>query len=911
MKYINKAQILIILMVFIFLILSEILFFNKDLQKEKNQAYNKNENILNNMLVYHKQNIQILANVLASDSDVVEAYKDNNPELIKKHVQPIWDKVKNEKLAYEIHFFKPPAVSFVNFSNFESIGKDISDVRTDIKWVISSFKSSSHIMMCKTYAGLRVTYPIVDKDGTMLGGISLGKKIDWIPSSMKKVTQKESFLVYNKNATSTLMPKHYENFISDKILVNDYILANQTTPFETNTIKKIDFSKKIQDIVIGEKVYSLNIFPIIDFNKNVMGYISVLNTLDIFYKLYIEHLINKIIFLLITGFFMYLLFIRENNKLLNKAASIAMLSKTIKNKDFHYLNKYKKEDSIEVLSSLEDDIISMGKVIEGKYSDFEEEIQNRLYNLKQAQSIAKIGSYELDISTKKIEWSDEHYKIFKLDKESFVPTFDSFLKFIHPDDLIYVEKKLAEAVFSKDQVTFSYRIILDDKSELNVRSTSVATKFKDGSPLQINGTIQDITEFRKLEEQNKYASQKLIQQLYKDELTNIPNRNAFFRDLKVYPNSYLALFNIKSFKYINTVFGYEVGNEVLMELTKSLNSALDDNNRLYRIGGDEIALLNINASKKELFEKNIVKIIENTDEIELYTNGDKVSVNISLYAGISYERDKKLESAVIALNEAKSANKDYVLFTNSDIHKKQEHSLEMTNKIKNALKNDDIIVYYQPIVDKDEKINKYEALVRMQDGEKVLSPFFFLDIAKQTKYYHQITYRVIEKTFELFKDRSESFSINLTAEDILNKKIMEYIRTQLSEFKDIHRVVFEIVESDDIYDVVEVEEFIEEIKSSGASIAIDDFGTGYANFSYMMKIKPNYLKIDGSLIKDLDKNDNAKKIVKTIVTFAKELGIKTISEYVHSKEIFEICKELDIDEFQGFYFSEPLSKSNL
>ena len=911
-KIINKSQYFIILFVLLLFILSEIVFFNKDLEKEKKETYIKNENTLNNMMKYHKENIQILANVLASDSEVIQAYQANNPELIKQHVQPIWDKVKNEKLAYEIHFFKPPAISFVNFSNFESIGKDISDVRTDIKWVTSSFKPSAHIMMCKTYAGQRVTYPIVDKDGTMLGGLSLGKKIDWIPSFIKEATNKNSFLIYNKKATNTLISKYYSSFISDKILVNEYILANQTIPFKANSIQKIDFSKKIQDIVIGEKLYSLNIFPVIDFNNDVMGYVSILNTLDNFYSLYIDIIINKIIILLITGFLMYFLFKRENNKLLKKAFSIKMLSKTIKNNDFNYLHNYKKEDTIEVLSSLEDNIISMGKVIENKYSELEQEMKSQLQNLKQAQSIAKIGSYELDIISNKIKWSDEHYKIFKLDKEHFKPTLKKFMKFVHPDDLEYVEKNLSESATTKNQVAFSYRIILDDNSELYVRSTSSITKFDyDGTPLQISGTIQDITEYTKLEEQNKYASQKLIQQLYKDEVTNIPNRNAFFRDLKLYPNAYLALLNIKSFRYINSVLGFEIGNYALKELAIILSTMLDDNNRIYRIGGDEIALLNIDSSKNELFEKYIANMIEEIDEIELYSNGDKVSVNIHLYAGISYEVDKKLESAVIALNEAKKANINYMIYTSSNLQIKQEESLKMTNKIKDALKDDNIIVYYQPIVDKNEKINKYEALVRMRDGEKVLSPFFFLDIAKQTKYYHQITHIVIQKTFQLFKDKNESFSINLTAEDILNKQIVQYIKTQLLEIKDVHRVVFEIVESDDIYDVVEVEEFIQWIKESGASIAIDDFGTGYANFSYMMKIKPTYLKIDGSLIKDLDTNENAKKIVKTIVVFAKELGIKTISEYVHSKEIFDICKELDIDEFQGFYFSEPLKKSDL
>jgi EAL domain-containing protein (putative c-di-GMP-specific phosphodiesterase class I) len=93
----------------------------------------------------------------------------------------------------------------------------------------------------------------------------------------------------------------------------------------------------------------------------------------------------------------------------------------------------------------------------------------------------------------------------------------------------------------------------------------------------------------------------------------------------------------------------------------------------------------------------------------------------------------------------------------------------------------------------------------------------------------------------------------------------------------------------------------------GVKIAIDDFGTGYSNFSYLLKLRPDYIKIDGSLIKHIDTDDNSIAIVSAILAFSKKLGIKTIAEYVHSKEVYEKCKELGIDEFQGFYLGEPTS----
>ncbi|MEH1010056.1 EAL domain-containing protein [Campylobacter concisus] len=118
-----------------------------------------------------------------------------------------------------------------------------------------------------------------------------------------------------------------------------------------------------------------------------------------------------------------------------------------------------------------------------------------------------------------------------------------------------------------------------------------------------------------------------------------------------------------------------------------------------------------------------------------------------------------------------------------------------------------------------------------------------------------------------------------------------------------------MVEDEELKSAERVSVFVERAKSMGAMIAIDDFGSGYSNFSYIIKIKPDYVKIDGSIIKDIDINKDSYAIASAIVAFAKDLGIKTIAEYVHSKEIFNVCKEIGIDEFQGFYLGIPSKKA--
>ena len=149
--------------------------------------------------------------------------------------------------------------------------------------------------------------------------------------------------------------------------------------------------------------------------------------------------------------------------------------------------------------------------------------------------------------------------------------------------------------------------------------------------------------------------------------------------------------------------------------------------------------------------------------------------------------------------------------------------------------------------------------------------------------------------------------MNLSFKDILNYEFIDYLNNALEKlkFEDRNRLVFEILESENLSDYDFLEEFVLKYKKLGVKIAIDDFGSGYSNFIRIIRLKPDYLKIDGSLIKNIDKDNNSYEIVKSIIAFSKTLNIRTIAEYVHSEEIFNLLLELGVDEFQGYYFGKP------
>jgi len=195
-------------------------------------------------------------------------------------------------------------------------------------------------------------------------------------------------------------------------------------------------------------------------------------------------------------------------------------------------------------------------------------------------------------------------------------------------------------------------------------------------------------------------------------------------------------------------------------------------------------------------------------------------------------------------------------------------NMERSSMIQHALQNDRIAVYCQPIAVSDtHEIHKYECLMRLiADDGTVISPFQFLDTAKQSKQYGELSKRMIAKVFDLVEDYKEkTFSINITIEDILNEEIVSLIMGKLSDKRSINPVIFELVESEGIENFNEVIEFIQEIKKFGSLLAIDDFGTGYSNFEYLLKLDADIIKIDGSLIRNITTDPNVEAIVKLII----------------------------------------------
>jgi len=188
---------------------------------------------------------------------------------------------------------------------------------------------------------------------------------------------------------------------------------------------------------------------------------------------------------------------------------------------------------------------------------------------------------------------------------------------------------------------------------------------------------------------------------------------------------------------------------------------------------------------------------------------------------------------------------------------------------------------------------------------EVLSPYYFLDIAKKTGYYHDITLRVIENANNILDISNINININLSLSDLKDVQIRTELLNLISKAKNKGRITFELLEDEEIKDFSLVKDFIGLSKLIGdVTIAIDDFGSGYSNYERLLDFQPDYIKIDGSLIKNI-KDPYSHSVIKSIVLFAKENNLKTVAEFVGDEETYIAVNELDIDFSQGYYFGKP------
>ncbi len=402
-----------------------------------------------------------------------------------------------------------------------------------------------------------------------------------------------------------------------------------------------------------------------------------------------------------------------------------------------------------------------------------------------------------------------------------------------------------------------------------------------------------------------------------DPLTSTYNRN-FLRDFlkSINPAKYqIMMVDIDHFKKINDSFGHKAGDLILREVAVAIKNELREKDKIIRFGGEEF-LIFLYKEKQECRAANeISRRLKESIERRVFIY-EKTPIHITVSIGIASnpEHFKSVPDAIKRADEmlyiAKREGRNKIIFDD------REHNLPQGGKksiaeVKEALEEGRVICCYQPIVELSSgRITKYEALVRMidKDGKMVL-PYLFLESIAYTNIYTDLTKRVLTIVFEEIKKVRMPISINLNLSDILDNMIFAMMVDEIKENLDLAKwLIIELLENEHHSNIEHLRERLEELKSYGVKIAIDDFGSGFSNFSIFQNLPIDILKIDGSLVKNIDRSKIAYSITESIAHFAKKLEIETVAEFIHNEEILRIVKDMGIEKGQGFYLGKPEEK---
>ncbi|MGM0623280.1 MAG: EAL domain-containing protein [Campylobacterota bacterium] len=412
-------------------------------------------------------------------------------------------------------------------------------------------------------------------------------------------------------------------------------------------------------------------------------------------------------------------------------------------------------------------------------------------------------------------------------------------------------------------------------------------------------------------EKRKLARLKrnLEKTLVTDALTGLNNRVAIIKEFrKKHDDLAVVMFNIAKFKHINDFYGTNVGDYVLKsfalelkKLTKKCSGA-----KVYRVGGDDF-IVTVNSTKTQDVRQMAHMVISRFQKSGIVYKD--TLIDIALVASITKQKPY-LETGDLALKEAKRDKNSSIVVYSDTLDKSHivAKNINAVKMLKEGIAHDRFFPQFQPIVDlKTGKVIKYEALIRLRlDDGSIVYPNSFIEEAKDSKLLNKLTKIMLIKSFEKFKKIDCSFSVNLSFSEIIDQQNQDEIVKILDDYgRHAKKLTFEILEDDAIDDYGLLQRFLNRVEKFGVDIAIDDFGSGYSNFGHIISMNTHFLKLDSSLIKIVDYDVQARVLVKSIVSFAKDMQIKTVAEFVHSQDVLDMVKRLGVDYAQGFYLGKP------
>ncbi|MFB5088380.1 EAL domain-containing protein [Psychrobacillus sp. PGGUH221] len=493
--------------------------------------------------------------------------------------------------------------------------------------------------------------------------------------------------------------------------------------------------------------------------------------------------------------------------------------------------------------------------------------------------------------------------------------------YVHPEDRDELQSDFDSLKEGEEGIRHYCRVIRKDGSEIRVEAHSKLI-YIDRDPI-ILGTIIDITE-------REETWQKINFLAYYDQLTELPNRKSFEETLEKELviaktlNQKLAIMylDLDRFKYTNDTLGHRVGDELLKAISKRLQIVLGDKHQLFRISGDEFAIISpncINISTAIEIANQIISSMEEQFVIGQFKLFMTTSIGISLYPTDGEDSISLMKKADTALNIAKGEGKNTFKVFSSTMDIRTFRTFKLGSDIRLALEEDQLEYYFQPKVStENNKIIGAEALIRWNHPEwGILSPNEFLPIIEENGLIAEVGIKMNLKVAKQIKAWQEMglpqipISVNLSAKRFLDKNLVSNFQEILAETKlDPEFIEIEITETSMLENEKIVLTTLNDLIRTGITISLDDFGTGYSSLSYLTKFKKyiNTLKIDRSFITRLnsDEENESNLITQTMIKLAESLKMNVVAEGVETYEQYHLLEQMGCKIVQGYLFSKPL-----
>jgi len=486
---------------------------------------------------------------------------------------------------------------------------------------------------------------------------------------------------------------------------------------------------------------------------------------------------------------------------------------------------------------------------------------------------------------------------------------------------------LKEVLKTGKPCSVKHKDILEDNKERIFEVEASPLWNPDGTLHGVLEVIRNITEDLSTEAQLREHQKRLYHAVHHDTLTNLPNR-MLLQDrlsrmmMKAKRNkTYVAILflDLDRFKKINETLGHDIGDHLLLEVSKRLKNCVRKSDTVARIGGDEFGVI-----LDDLRDVKFVAVVARKflqalskpiiiQEYELYATS---SIGISLYPDDGEDEDVLFRCADTALYRAKDAGKNNYQYYTPDMNTRAFEFLLMESGLRKAVENDELVVFYQPLINlENNKLIGMEALLRWQHPEKgMISPGDFIPLAEETGLIEPIGEWVLQAACAQNKKWQDvgyppvKVSVNMSSRLFSKKNVVEIISETLEKTGlSPEYLGIEITESVIMQDVKSTITKLKQLHDMGICLSIDDFGTGYSSLSYLKLFPIDFLKIDRSFVFNITSDSTDAAIAASVILLAHSMELKVVAEGVETSEQMELLRGQGCDYVQGFLFSKPLA----